>query len=353
MLTTRTIAIVQKDKGGFGRAAVTSNIGGLAALDGNRTLLVDMSSGGNLARDLGMNPHSGHKLLTALLSGSDLPVELNVRDRLDVVPGGPEMANLRQLVSSHVDATTALRTSLDKLAASYDLILIDSSCDEVTLALAAMGVAEAYMIPTRLDHASIESLLAVFNRFTAAQYGNQTPFLAGILLFAFGSRFLGSEASVRATIHEASPNSSAVFRRFLRHMEVTAVDSRRSGLLTYELEDAGIVARGTRELADDYREVTLELFERLELPRQRVVNLSSPHPNPTSIPITRSPVKSSNMVSVGYCDAEAILEVEFRRGRIYRYLKVPRVHFDGIMNAKSPTGYLNEHVKPFYVCIEV
>jgi len=62
----------------------------------------------------------------------------------------------------------------------------------------------------------------------------------------------------------------------------------------------------------------------------------------------RHPVSSSNIVSVGYDDAGAVLEVEFKQGKVYQYLDVPRAHFDGIMSAGSPGGYLNDNVKPFY-----
>ena len=86
----RTVAIAQ-GKGGVGKTSVTSNIGGLAALAGLRTLIIDLDPQGNMARDLGMEPNNGQQLLSALVSGSDLPVVINVRDKLDVVPGGPEV----------------------------------------------------------------------------------------------------------------------------------------------------------------------------------------------------------------------------------------------------------------------
>jgi hypothetical protein len=62
----------------------------------------------------------------------------------------------------------------------------------------------------------------------------------------------------------------------------------------------------------------------------------------------RHPVASSAILSVGYDDASALLEVEFKSGRIYHYFDVPKAHFDGILSAASPNGYLTAHVKPFY-----
>lgn len=65
----------------------------------------------------------------------------------------------------------------------------------------------------------------------------------------------------------------------------------------------------------------------------------------------RHAVASSSIVSVGYDDASALLEVEFKQGRVYQYLDVPRGHYDGIMSAASPGGYLNNNVKPYYRCV--
>lgn len=62
----------------------------------------------------------------------------------------------------------------------------------------------------------------------------------------------------------------------------------------------------------------------------------------------RCPVSSSNIVSVGYDDAGAVLEVEFRQGRVYQYLDVQRGLFDGLMSAGSLGGFLNDNVKPFH-----
>ena len=44
--------------------------------------------------------------------------------------------------------------------------------------------------------------------------------------------------------------------------------------------------------------------------------------------MNRTPVKSSNVKSIGYDPDKKILEVEFANGDVYRYLKVPEnVHY--------------------------
>ena len=59
----------------------------------------------------------------------------------------------------------------------------------------------------------------------------------------------------------------------------------------------------------------------------------------------RTPVKSSNIRSVGYHEEGKILEVEFLNNKIYRYLDVSKTKKDKLMSAKSKGSYLNRAIK--------
>lgn len=64
--------------------------------------------------------------------------------------------------------------------------------------------------------------------------------------------------------------------------------------------------------------------------------------------MNRVDVDSSNILSIGYDPDSQVLEIEFKDGSIYSYLKVPPNHYDGIMNADSHGKYLNENIKGIY-----
>ncbi len=283
----RTVAVAQ-GKGGVGKTTVTSNVGGLAAAAGLRTLIVDLDPQGNVARDIGREPDTGEALLSALVSGAALPVTKDVRPRLDVVLGGPAVADLAGLMFSRASRgggtlADALGTSLSAIADEYDLILIDTPPGEKTVVEAALGVAAAVLIPTRADEASIDGLGRVAERFVVARQSNPDLRLAGILLFAVGSRSRRLEASVRATIAEIIGDAAPIFEARVRHLESAAVDARRAGLLAHELEGAAIVDRRARlsalragtapesgllvrnaeGLASDYEAITHELLARI------------------------------------------------------------------------------------------
>ena len=59
----------------------------------------------------------------------------------------------------------------------------------------------------------------------------------------------------------------------------------------------------------------------------------------------RTPVSSSNLVSVGFDPLSGTLEVEFRSGSVYLYFQVPRYVFDGLMSANSKGSYFDEVIR--------
>lgn len=59
----------------------------------------------------------------------------------------------------------------------------------------------------------------------------------------------------------------------------------------------------------------------------------------------RTPVTSSSIVSVGYDDAEQVMEIEFRTGKVYQYPMVPREKYDALMAAPSVGKYYAANFK--------
>lgn len=64
-------------------------------------------------------------------------------------------------------------------------------------------------------------------------------------------------------------------------------------------------------------------------------------------------VQSSNLVSVGYDAAAAVLEIEFQTGKVYRYHHVPADIYQGLMSARSKGEYLHDNVLNRYDFQEV
>ena len=73
----------------------------------------------------------------------------------------------------------------------------------------------------------------------------------------------------------------------------------------------------------------------------------------TAATMPRRPVRSSNIVSIGYAEASYTLEVEFHSGSVYQYYNVPKSVYEGLMNASSHGTYLARYVKDVYRYREV
>ncbi len=69
--------------------------------------------------------------------------------------------------------------------------------------------------------------------------------------------------------------------------------------------------------------------------------------------IARLPVESSALASVGYSRQQQILEVEFLRGAVYRYLDVPESVFREMLEAPSKTAYYNTNIRGHYRSLHV
>lgn len=61
--------------------------------------------------------------------------------------------------------------------------------------------------------------------------------------------------------------------------------------------------------------------------------------------MTRLPLKSSNLKSVGYDSRTGTLEVEFHSGAVHQYHGVTADHHTKLLGAPSPGAYLSTHIK--------
>lgn len=64
--------------------------------------------------------------------------------------------------------------------------------------------------------------------------------------------------------------------------------------------------------------------------------------------IRRVSVRSSVIAAVGYDEATALLELEFRSGDVYRYFAVPPSVHRALMEAESPGAYFNRNISDRY-----
>jgi KTSC domain len=69
--------------------------------------------------------------------------------------------------------------------------------------------------------------------------------------------------------------------------------------------------------------------------------------------MTRLPVASSMMVSVGYDAAHAVLEIEFRSGDIYEYRDVPELVYRALLKAPSKGRFFHTRIDSKFHFVQI
>lgn len=283
------VVCLANGKGGVGKTTTAANVGAYVALAGSKVLMVDLDPQGDLARDLGYEPQTGEGLFNALITGGTPDLMRNVRENLDVVPGGQALEDIQGLMVSRANRAGAgdfgdmLYAVLAPVAHDYDLILIDTPPGERTLVEGAFAISSAVVIPTKSDDASIDGVERVARRFMAVRDRNPALQLAGVVLFGVGPRSLRLERSVRQTLEDMLGTVAPVFETRIRNLESASADARKKGLLFHELEGAvteaqklrlkalragekpaeGFFSRNAGGLAEEFETLTGELLSRL------------------------------------------------------------------------------------------
>ncbi len=239
----RRVVAIANGKGGVGKTTLTAGLAGQLAQTGSRVLVVDTDPQANLARDLGYTTGDGSNLSLAITHGLPLEATRSVRDRLDVIPGGPALWDVAPAFTARGarGATLpGLKPALDKVrpekkGADYDVVLVDTPPGEPILQELVFAAADYLIIPTRSDEASLDGLVVVAQRFAAARAVNPDLTLLGVVLFGVRAGSTRMIARVRKALQETLGDAAPVFATPVRYLESAAVDMRSRGLLPYEL----------------------------------------------------------------------------------------------------------------------
>ena len=175
-----TIAILNQ-KGGVGKTTTAVTLAsGLARL-GNRVLLIDLDTQGNVADSLGL-PHGDdlRRLLSPDLHCSlEQAVTPSGLDRLDVIRSDKSTTALKQTLAGVTLREYVLADVLQ--GSGYDVIVLDCAPSVDLLHFAALVAADFLLIPTRLDKLAINGVrdalqtLAALKRISRCQVAGILP----------------------------------------------------------------------------------------------------------------------------------------------------------------------------------
>lgn len=162
--TTAVVVAVANQKGGVAKTTTVASLGAAVAEHGLRVLLVDLDAQACLTFSLGIDPDtveaSLHEVLLGTASAAD--VLLPASEGVDLLPASIDLAGTEAQLLARPGREYVLRTSLEEVVGSYDLVLLDCSPSLGVLTLGALTAADEVLVPLQcemLSHRGVGQLL--------------------------------------------------------------------------------------------------------------------------------------------------------------------------------------------------
>ena len=157
----KVISIVNH-KGGVGKTTSTINLGKALSLLGNRVLMLDMDSQGNLSQCFGIHQPET-QIIDSLLGKKDLPI-IEVEPRLHLSPSDIQMAYRELELVNSIGSEKRLFNKLAPLQAVYDFILIDCPPALNVLTTCSLVASHECLIPIQPEASAYHGVENLFNR---------------------------------------------------------------------------------------------------------------------------------------------------------------------------------------------
>ncbi len=160
----RRLFTIANQKGGVGKTTTAVNLAAALAVQGIKTLVIDLDPQGNASTALGITErHSGTPSSYEVLLG-EMPLHNALRqsphsDRLFCVPATIDLAGAEIELVSMVARENRLRTALAELdSADFDYVFIDCPPSLGLLTINALVAAPEVLIPIQCEYYALEGV---------------------------------------------------------------------------------------------------------------------------------------------------------------------------------------------------
>lgn len=166
---SRRLFTIANQKGGVGKTTTAVNLAAALAIQGLKTLVIDLDPQGNASTALGITErHSGTPSSYEVLLG-EIPVQAAMRrsphsERLFCVPATIDLAGAEIELVSMVARENRLRTALAGLEQSdFDYVFIDCPPSLGLLTINALVAAPEVLIPIQCEYYALEGVSQLMN----------------------------------------------------------------------------------------------------------------------------------------------------------------------------------------------
>lgn len=167
-------------KGGVGKTTTTINVGKALSLLGNKVLLVDMDSQGNLSQCFGIHEPT-EQVIDSLLGHAPLPM-ISVAENLYLSPSDIRMAYKESELANVIGADRRLTVKLEEARSQFDYILIDCPPSLGICTTCSLVASNACLVPIQPEASAFHGVESLFNRIAEVRtYINPTLTVKGIV----------------------------------------------------------------------------------------------------------------------------------------------------------------------------